>query len=126
VHASGDALADLQSSTVVVVEHASAGSMRDYVHSAMTKSRDRKGARAYSYCDALRWALQASKGLQYLHGHRPTPLLHGAVSLDNVMLKGRWARLLGMAWARMLGPGPAAPGLHVLLSGLLLRGCSPV
>jgi hypothetical protein len=92
LHAGGETLANMQASTVAVVEHASGGSMRDYVHRAMARSRDKKGGRAYSYCDALRWALQSAKGLQYLHGQRPAPLLHGAISLDNVLLKGGWLR----------------------------------
>jgi serine/threonine protein kinase len=88
VHANGSTIADLQSTTINVVEHASAGSLRDFIHRSMAKEAEKKGARLYSYCDALRWMTQAGKGLQFLHGNRPDPLLHGAVSLDNVLLKG--------------------------------------
>jgi hypothetical protein len=102
VHASGSTLADMAGSTAAVWEHAGAGSMRDYIHRALAKPHGKGGGREYSFCDALRWTLQVAKGMQALHGCRPRPLLHGALSLDCVMLKGGWARSEGAAAARLV------------------------
>ena len=48
----------------------------------------------YSYADAMRWCIQISRGLAYLHSQQPL-IIHRDLKLDNVLLTGA-ARSLGL------------------------------
>ncbi|PRW56224.1 Dual specificity kinase shkE [Chlorella sorokiniana] len=64
-----------------VQEYCGGGSLGDLVRQQMVNPF----RKLYSDADALRWALQVARALQYLHESRPA-VIHRDLKLDNIML----------------------------------------
>lgn len=71
-----------QERVYLVQEFMNKGTLKSLVQRQMCAT----GRRVYSNTQALKWAQQIAKGLQYLHKVKPT-LIHRDVKMDNVLLK---------------------------------------
>ena len=95
----------------IVQEYCAGGSLRDLVLAQMFRPDDR----LYTHADALRWAVQLSRALTYLHSARPK-VIHRDLKLDNVLRTHKPAatsdvKLCDFGLARLVAA--SSGGLHL-------------
>ncbi|KAH8295201.1 hypothetical protein KR018_008585, partial [Drosophila ironensis] len=64
----------------LIMDYVEGGSLHDYIHSE---------AEMYSMEDAVRWASQCAKALEYMHSMQPNPVLHRDIKPQNLLLDSK-------------------------------------
>jgi len=78
-----------------------------------------KGKRLYAFADALRWATQCAKALQYLHESQPQ-VLHRDLKSENLLLtkrgRGGDVRVMDFGLMKLRSALPHLPPVQLIMN----------
>lgn len=97
---------------ILVYEYMSNGSLNDHLHDHITWSSD---CPLGSWLGRLKVALDAARGIEYLHQYAIPPIIHRDIKSANILLDAKWSAKVSDFGLSLMGPDPEDEHSHLSL-----------
>ncbi|CAN0909704.1 Putative serine/threonine-protein kinase-like protein CCR3 [Linum grandiflorum] len=96
---------DGEDEKLLVYEYMKNGALYDHLHNSDEKSNG--GGVMNSWKMRIKVALDAARGIDYLHNYAVPPIIHRDIKSSNILLDGNWVARVSDFGLSLLGPDPA-------------------
>jgi len=95
---------------ILVYEYMNNGSLNDHLHKFQTST-------IMSWSGRIKVALDAARGIEYLHKYAQPPIIHRDIKTSNILLDSKWVAKVSDFGLSLMGPEDEESHLSLLAAG---------
>lgn len=97
---------------ILVYEYMENGSLNDHLH-----KHDLQSSALVSWAGRIKAALDAARGIEYLHQYATPPIIHRDIKSSNILLDAKWTAKVSDFGLSLMGPEDEESHLSLLAAG---------